>query len=123
MSEIVVLGSTGNAAWCICNARQDSGLFVGLPSVVRLPGSSSAIAANESTISAIHVPSTRHGCWAQARAMLWVDGLVMPLADLVDADQRPECFECGAGIADLIAAVDEHRQLVATDWGARESLG
>ncbi len=68
MSETVVRGSAGNAVSYAWRARHDSGLFVGLPSVVRCPGRSSATAASESTMKAIHVPITRQGCRAQARA-------------------------------------------------------
>ena len=61
MSLNAVAGSGGNASNRASSARSDSGLFVGAPSVVRLPPRSAAIATNAAAVTAIHATIVRHG--------------------------------------------------------------
>src|SRR5215207_3908476 len=67
-SVTAVDGFGGNAASRASSARSDSGLFVGAPSVVRLPPRNKAITAIERTATIAHAPSTRQGWRALAAA-------------------------------------------------------
>jgi hypothetical protein len=73
-SVVVVSGLGGNAASAASSARWDSGLFVGLPSVVRLRNVT--IATMASTMTMTHAPTTLHGWRAPAAASAWVDSLM-----------------------------------------------
>ena len=77
MSVTVSSGLGGNARNCAARARSDSGLFVGSPSVVRLP-SPSAIAATARIDTAIHAPMVRHGRLALAAARVCVESFIGP---------------------------------------------
>ena len=76
MSLTAVEGSGGKAASRASLARSDSGLFVGAPSVVRLPPSSVTIVTIASTVTTIQAPIVRHGCWALAKARALVESLM-----------------------------------------------
>ena len=58
----------GKAASRASSARSDSGLFVGAPSVVRLPPRNTTITAIARTAAIAHAPSTRQGWRALAAA-------------------------------------------------------
>ena len=75
MSVTVVEASGGKAASRTSSARSDSGLFVGLPSVVRLPPSSVTIARIARNATAIHIATTRQGWLALAVASEVVESL------------------------------------------------
>ena len=76
MSLTAVDGSGGKAASRTSSARSDSGLFVGEPSVVRLPPRSVAIAATASTTTMIQAPIVRHAWRALAAARDLVESLM-----------------------------------------------
>jgi hypothetical protein len=61
MSVTVVAESGGKTRSWTSRARSDSGLFVGSPSVVRLPPSSVAIATIARRKAATQAPIVRHG--------------------------------------------------------------
>src|SRR5262245_49762710 len=98
MSVIATLGSAGNARATASLARSDSGLFVGLLSVVSEPPSSPAIATTAATTATIHAPIARHGCRALAIATEWVESLNAA---------RTRCPACPE---DGLRAADSHRR-------------
>src|SRR3990170_5114376 len=68
--------SRGKARASTSTARSDSGLFVGAPSVVRLPPSRTPIAAMAAKEAASHAPIARHGCRALTVAMVCVESFM-----------------------------------------------
>jgi hypothetical protein len=81
-TSLTAAGSAGNAANRFSSARSDCGLFVGLPSLVRLPPRSAMTAAIASTKTATQAEITRHGCLALAEASVLVEAIIAVSASL-----------------------------------------